>query len=76
MSGGRRFVSVGLTGSAITLALNHLTVQVVFVFIPLLRVGTPAGPLVNLVLFVVTTLGLGLSLRRRVGQEDADPLVP
>lgn len=30
-------------------------------------VGTPVGPLVNLLLFVVMLIGLGLSLRRRGG---------
>jgi len=37
----------------------------VFVFVPLPRVGAPLGPLINLVLFVVMLVGLGLSLWRR-----------
>lgn len=49
------------------LALNYLTGQVVLTFVPLPRVGTPLGPLVNLMLFVVMLVGLGLSLRRRGG---------
>jgi hypothetical protein len=47
------------------LALNYLAAQLVFVFIPLPRVGAPVGPLVNLLLFVGMLAGLGLSLRRR-----------
>jgi hypothetical protein len=31
------------------------------------RVGEPIGPLVNLLLFVMTLVGLGLSLWRRSG---------
>lgn len=46
-------------------ALNHLAAQVLFQFAPLPRVGAPVGPLVNLLLFVVTCVGLALSLWRR-----------
>jgi hypothetical protein len=49
------------------LALNYLAAQLVLNFVPLLRVGMPVGPLVNLMLFVVMLVGLGLSLRRRGG---------
>jgi len=49
------------------LALNYLAAQLVLVFVPLPRVGSPVGPLVNLLLFVVMLVGLGLSLRRRSG---------
>ena len=49
------------------LALNYLAAQLVFKFVPLARVGTPVGPLVNLLLFVVMLVGLGLSLWRRGG---------
>jgi hypothetical protein len=49
------------------LALNYLAAQLVFNFVPLPRVGAPVGPLVNLVLFVVMLVGLGLSLWRRGG---------
>jgi len=48
-------------------ALNYLAAQLVLKFVPLLRVGAPAGPLVNLILFVVMLGGLGLSLWRRGG---------
>ena len=49
------------------LALNYLAAQLVLGFVPLPRVGAPVGPLVNLLLFVVTLVGLGLSLWRRSG---------
>ena len=49
------------------LALNYLAAQLVLKFVPLARVGTPVGPLVNLLLFVVMLVGLGLSLWRRGG---------
>ena len=46
------------------LALNYLAAQLVMQFVPLPRVGSPVGPLMNLILFVVMLVGLGLSLRR------------
>ena len=49
------------------LALNYLAAQLVSQFVPLQRVGGPVGPLVNLTLFVVMLVGLGLSLLRRGG---------
>lgn len=49
------------------LALNYLAAQLVLIFVPLPRVGAPVGPLVNLLLFVVMLVGLGLSLWRRGG---------
>jgi hypothetical protein len=49
------------------LALNYLAAQLVLGLVPLSRVGTPIGPLVNLTLFVITLVGLGLSLWRRDG---------
>jgi hypothetical protein len=49
------------------LALNYLTAQLVFGLVPLPRVGAPVGPLVNLTLFVIMLVGLGLSLWRRGG---------
>ena len=42
-----------------------IAAQLVFQFVPLLRAGSPVGPLVNLMLFVVMVVGLGLSLWRR-----------
>jgi hypothetical protein len=47
------------------LSLNYLAGQLVFGFVPLPRVGAPVGPSVNLLLFVIMLLGLGLSLWRR-----------
>jgi hypothetical protein len=49
------------------LGLNYLAAQLVFGFVLLPRVGAPVGPLVNLLLFVVMLIGLGLSLWRRGG---------
>lgn len=46
------------------LGLNYLAARLVFTLVPMSRVGTPIGPLVNLVLFVIMLVGLGLSLRR------------
>ena len=43
-------------------ALNYAAGQLILKFVPLLRVGAPVGPLVNLILFVVMLVGLGLSL--------------
>ena len=47
------------------LLLNYLASQLIFQFIPLTRTGTPPGPYVNFGLFVLTILGLALSLRSR-----------
>jgi hypothetical protein len=49
------------------LALNYLTAQWVLGLVPLPRVGAPVGPLVNLAVFVIMLVGLGLSLWRRGG---------
>lgn len=49
------------------LASNYLAAQLVFFLVPLPRVGAPLGPLVNLLLFVLMVVGLGLSLWRRGG---------
>jgi hypothetical protein len=48
-------------------ALNYLAAQVLLWFVPVTRVGTPVGPVVNLVLFALMLAGLGLSLWRRGG---------
>jgi hypothetical protein len=48
-------------------ALNYLAAQLAFAFVPLPRVGEPVGPLVNLILFVLMLVGLGLSLWPRGG---------
>jgi hypothetical protein len=43
------------------LALEWLGRELILRFIPLLRVGTPGGPAVTHVLFVLTVVGLGLA---------------
>ena len=49
------------------LALNYVAAQLVLGLVPMPRVGAPVGPLVNLLLFVIMLVGLGLSLWRRGG---------
>ena len=46
------------------LGVNYLAGQVIFHFVPLIRVGTPPGPLVNLILFCLMIGGLALSVWR------------
>ena len=46
-------------------ALQYLAAQLAFLFIPLVRVGSPPGPIVNLTIFVLMIVGLALSLWRR-----------
>ena len=53
------------------LGLNYLAAQLVLGLVPMPRVGAPIGPLVNLLLFVMTLVGLGLSLWRR-----SEPIAP
>jgi hypothetical protein len=47
------------------LMLNYLAGQLIFQFIPLVRTGTPPGPIVNLIMFALMIIGLALSLRSR-----------
>lgn len=47
------------------LALTYLAGQLILQFIPLPRTGTPPGPIINLVVFALTIVGLALSLRGR-----------
>ena len=49
----------------VVLGLNYLGGQVIFQFIPIVRVGTPPGVVVNLIMFGLTIVGLALSLWRR-----------
>ena len=44
------------------LALDYLGRQLVYHYYPLVRTGNPIGPNVNLSLFALTVVGLGLSL--------------
>lgn len=47
------------------LILNYLAGELILRFLPLVRTGTPPGPVVNLILFVLMIAGLGLSLANR-----------
>jgi hypothetical protein len=49
----------------VVLGLGYLGGQVIFQFVPIVRVGTPPGVVVNLVMFGLTVVGLVLSLWRR-----------
>ena len=44
------------------LAVHYLAREVILHFIPIVRTGTPPGPLVNFILFVLTIVGLSLSV--------------
>jgi hypothetical protein len=49
----------------VVLAFSYLAGQVIFQFVPIVRVGTPPGVIMNLIMFVFTIVGLALSLWRR-----------
>jgi hypothetical protein len=49
----------------VVLCLNYLGGQVILQFVPIVRVGTPPGVVVNLIMFGLTIVGLALSLWRR-----------
>ena len=49
----------------VVLAVSYLGGQVIFQFVPLVRVGTPPGVIMNFILFGLTVIGLALSLWRR-----------
>ena len=49
------------------LGLNYLGGQVILQFVPIVRVGTPPGVVVTLIMFGLTVVGLALSLWRRGG---------
>ncbi len=49
----------------VVLAFNYLGGQLIFQFVPLIRVGTPPGVIVNFIMFILTILGLALSFWRR-----------
>ena len=44
-------------------ALNYLAGELILRFVPLVRTGSPLGPIVNLILFGLMVIGLALSLR-------------
>ena len=49
----------------VLLALGYLAGEIILRFIPIVRVGTPPGPIVNLIMFALMIVGLVLSLWRR-----------
>ena len=51
----------------VVLGVNYLAGQVILQFVPIARVGTPPGVIVNLIMFGLTIAGLALSLWRRGG---------
>jgi MYXO-CTERM domain-containing protein len=51
------------------LAVSHLASQLLLHFVPIVRTGTPPGPVVNLTMFALVAVGLALSLRRRESLE-------
>jgi glucan phosphoethanolaminetransferase (alkaline phosphatase superfamily) len=57
----------------VVLGLSYLGGQVVFQFVPIVRVGTPPGVVVNLIMFGLTIVGLALSLWRRGGSHLVGP---
>jgi len=57
------------------LLLNYLAAQLILQFVPLVRTGTPPGPVVNLILLALMIVGLALSLRKQ-GDGGAGRAVP
>jgi hypothetical protein len=53
------------------LIVYYLAGQLLLQFVPIVRVGTPRGPLVNLVLFFLLVIGLALSLWKRADDVSA-----
>jgi hypothetical protein len=51
------------------LLLSYLAGELILRFIPLVRTGTPPGPIVNLTMFALTIVGLALSLWKRGDQK-------
>jgi hypothetical protein len=51
----------------VVLGLSYLGGQVIFQFVPIVRLGTPPGVVMNLIMFGLTIVGLALSLWRRGG---------
>ena len=51
----------------VVLGLSYLGGQVILQFVPIVRVGTPPGVVMNLIMFGLTIVGLALSLWRRGG---------
>jgi hypothetical protein len=53
----------------VVLGLTYLGGQLILQFIPIVRVGTPPGIYMNLILFAMTIVGLGLSLFERANRQ-------
>ena len=51
----------------VVLGVSYVGGQVIFQFVPIVRVGTPPGVVMNLIMFGLTIVGLALSLWRRGG---------
>jgi glucan phosphoethanolaminetransferase (alkaline phosphatase superfamily) len=49
----------------VVLGLGYVGGQVIFQFVPIVRVGTPPGVVMTLIMFGLTIVGLALSLWRR-----------
>ena len=60
----------------VVLGVSYLAGQVIFQFVPLVRVGTPPGVIMNLIMFGFTIIGLVLSLWRRGASHLADRRTP
>jgi hypothetical protein len=56
----------------VVLGLGYLGGQVLSRFVPIVRVGTPPGVIMNLIMFGLTIAGLALSLWRRNGSHLID----
>ncbi len=56
----------------VVLGLTYLGGLVIFQFVPFVRVGTPPGVVMNLIMFGLTIVGLALSLWRRGGSHRSE----
>ena len=56
----------------VVLGVSYVGGQVIFQFVPIVRVGTPPGVVMNLIMFGLTIVGLALSLWRRDGSHLVD----
>ena len=50
------------------LGLGYLAGEIILRFIPIVRVGTPPGPIVNFIMFALMIVGLALSIWKRSDQ--------
>ena len=56
----------------VLLVLNYLAGELIFQIAPLVRMGTPPGPIVNLIAFALMVIGLVLSLRGRDASSESE----